>query len=64
MVRFNGTQIRKELSEYCLPTIVEAVNRFGGLSTEQMMPRVLNPYGPDAPWQPALFETGPDYEVE
>ena len=64
VLRFNGQQIREELSEYCVPTIVQSVNRLGGLSTERMIPRRLNPAGPDAPRQPSLFEAGPEYEVD
>jgi very-short-patch-repair endonuclease len=64
VLRFNGTQIRRELTDYCLPTVVQTIERFGGLSTEQMVPRRLSLAGPEPTWQPALFETGPEYEVD
>ena len=64
VLRFNGKQIREELAEYCVPTVLESIKRLGGPSSDKMVPRRLNLDVSDAPWQPALFETGPDYEVE
>lgn len=34
LLRFNTVQVREELSDYCLPTIMEIVNDLGGLSNE------------------------------
>ena len=39
VLRFNGAQIRETMAEYCLPEIIETVNKLGGLSDEQEAPR-------------------------
>lgn len=64
ILRFNGQQIRESATEYCVPAVMETINRLGGLQTEGMMPRTFDPEHPEAPRQLALFESGPDYDVD
>jgi very-short-patch-repair endonuclease len=64
ILRFNGRQIRESATEYCVPAVMETINRLGGLQTESMMPRTFDPDHPEAPRQLALFESGPDYDVD
>ena len=63
VLRFNGEQIREAASDYCLPKIVESINRLGGLATEGLVPRVFDPDNPESR-QLMLFEATPDYEVD
>jgi len=35
LLRFNGRQIREEMNEYCLPTIIGTINNSGGLKRAQ-----------------------------
>jgi hypothetical protein len=55
VLRFNTYHIRETMAEYCLPTIVENVNRLGGLDEQGLVPRKLSL---DGPRQMSLFETG------
>jgi very-short-patch-repair endonuclease len=63
ILRFNGSQIRETTAEYCVPTILESINRLGGLTTEGIIPRMFDPDHPEGPQQLTLFESGSDYEV-
>ncbi|MGQ9546805.1 MAG: endonuclease domain-containing protein [Dehalococcoidia bacterium] len=37
LLRFNTFQIREAMAEYCLPTIVENINRLGGLEEQRVV---------------------------
>ncbi len=39
VLRFNGTQVREQMAEYCVPQIVDAVNRLGGTVHPLSTPR-------------------------
>jgi len=40
LLRFNGTQVREEMEEYCLPTIARSINNLGGIvQDEHAVPR-------------------------
>ena len=39
MLRFNTTHIREEMEAYCLPTVVENINRLGGAEEGQLVGR-------------------------
>ncbi|GAF97750.1 unnamed protein product, partial [marine sediment metagenome] len=58
VLRFNGRQIREGTPEYCVPTIVESINRLGGLSTQGMIPRTFDPRPGLGPRQLTFFESG------
>lgn len=52
---FNGHQIREATVEYCIPTVMESINRLGGLTTEGFIPRTFDLDHPEGPEQLALF---------
>ncbi len=64
VLRFNGHQIREASAEYCVPTIMESINRLGGLTTKGLIPRTFDPNDPEGPQQLTLFESGPEYEID
>lgn len=64
ILRFNGQQIRESAAEYCVPAVMESINRLGGLTHEGLIPRTFDPDHPEAPRQLALFESGPEYDVD
>ncbi len=64
ILRFNGQQVRETAVEYCVPAIMKTTNRLGGIVTRGIMPRTFDPDDPGGPRQLALFESGPDYEVD
>ena len=58
VLRFNTHHIRKAMTEYCVPTIVENVNRLGGVNGGRLVPRRISLDGPGGWWQLTLFEPG------
>ena len=61
VLRFNTTHIRERMAEYCLPTIVENINRLDGVDEEaRLVPRRINLDGPDGAYQLGLFDDIPD----
>lgn len=64
ILRFNGQQIRESTREYCVPAVMRTINRLGGLQTGSIVPRTFDPDHPEAPRQLALFESGPEYDVD
>jgi len=64
VLRFNGQEIREKAADYCIPAVMETINRLGGLSTEGLMPRKFDPDFPDAPRQLTLFESPAEYDVD
>ena len=57
--RFNGRQVREEMSDYCLPTIAENVNRLGGLDEGAFVPRRVHLHRSGVARQLELFDKGP-----
>jgi very-short-patch-repair endonuclease len=64
VLRFNGMQLREQIADYCVPTVLETIERLGGLRTDHMVPRRLSLGAIDPSWQPALFEESPGYEID
>jgi very-short-patch-repair endonuclease len=64
ILRFNSSQVREATTKYCIPTIMESINKLGGLETEGIIPRTFDPDHPEGARQLTLFESGPDYEVD
>ena len=61
VLRFNTTHIRERMAEYCLPTIVENIDRLDGVDEkERLVPRRINLDGPDGAYQLGLFDDTPD----
>ncbi|HZB96788.1 MAG TPA: DUF559 domain-containing protein [Herpetosiphonaceae bacterium] len=42
LLRFNTHQIREQMAEYCLPTIVENVNKLGGIDDGRLVARRIS----------------------
>ena len=55
LLRFNGCQIREEMAEYCLPTIVDNIKNIGGVDEGRLVPREINPHDPGT-YQLGLFD--------
>jgi very-short-patch-repair endonuclease len=56
-LRFTTRQIKDQTAEYCVPKIVETINRLGGLEEEgRYMPRKIDPNTPAGTYQPGLFD--------
>jgi very-short-patch-repair endonuclease len=58
LLRFNTHQIQGELAEYCVPTVVENINRLGGLDEQRLVPRKISLDAPGGLRQLSLFEAG------
>lgn len=58
LLRFNTLCIREKMAEYCLPTIVENINRLGGLDEQRLVPRKVSLDAQGGPRQLSLFESG------
>ena len=56
VLRFNTVQIREEMVEYCVPTVLENINRLGGIDDGRLIPRQFDPARLDALPQPSLFD--------
>jgi len=56
VLRFTGRQIREEMQEYCLPTIVENINNLGGVEEGKIIPRKIDPNAPGGSYQLMLFD--------
>ncbi|MBD2181816.1 DUF559 domain-containing protein [Planktothrix sp. FACHB-1355] len=55
-LRFNTYHIQEKMSEYCLPTIIENINRLGGLKEEgRVFPRLIKSNSSDEFVQLTLF---------
>ncbi|MFC1734741.1 endonuclease domain-containing protein [Candidatus Hydrogenedentota bacterium] len=55
LLRFNGHQVREEMNEYCLPTIVENISNAGGIDEGRLIPRQVNLEHPGC-YQLGLFD--------
>ncbi len=59
-LRFSTKQIREEMEEYCVPTIVKTINNLGGVQEEdQYIPRKVSLKTPPGTYQLSLFD---DYD--
>ncbi|MEW5986703.1 MAG: DUF559 domain-containing protein [Chloroflexota bacterium] len=56
LLRFNGRQIREEMAAYCVPTIVENVNKLGGVDEGRPVPRQIDPATGEGMRQLGLFD--------
>ena len=53
--RFNGQQIQEEIEEYCLPMIVENIDKLGGVDEGGIVPREIDLNVPGGAHQLGLF---------
>lgn len=56
VLRFSTIQIREQMEQYCLPTVIENINRLGGVDEGRMVPRHFHPDGPGAAQQLSIFD--------
>jgi very-short-patch-repair endonuclease len=64
VLRFNTRQIQEELAEYCLPTIVENINRLGGLEEHGIVPRKIDLDTPGGFQQMTLFDSADQEDLD
>lgn len=41
VLRFNSQQVREQMTDYCVPTVVENINRLGGLNYDNALPKKI-----------------------
>jgi len=56
VLRFNTSHIREEMEEYCLRTVVENINRLGGVEEGRLVPRRIDLDAPGGVQQLGLFD--------
>jgi very-short-patch-repair endonuclease len=56
VLRLNTAQIQEQMEGYCLPTVIENINRLGGIDEGRMVPRRVHPDGPGAAEQLSIFD--------
>jgi very-short-patch-repair endonuclease len=54
VLRFNTRQIQEQAASYCVPTVAENINKFGGIDEGKIIPRKINLEG--GSYQPSLFD--------
>ena len=55
LLRFNTQQIQEEMAEYVVPTVVETVNKLGGVDEGHAVPHLISPTSPNGLRQLGLF---------
>lgn len=58
ILRFNTPHIMETMAEYCLPTIVENINKLGGLEEQRLVPRKVSLDDQGGLQQLSLFDSG------
>ncbi|MCI0487803.1 MAG: hypothetical protein L0229_14520 [Blastocatellia bacterium] len=53
-------QIKEQMAEYCLPTIVKKINKMGGVDEGKALPRRIDLDDQDGAYQPGLFDDAVD----
>lgn len=61
VLRFNTLEVRERMASYCVPKIVETVNRLGGVSDELQPDRTYSVARRKVYEQLRLFEASPEY---
>jgi len=56
ILRFNTYHVQEKMAGYCLPTVVENIQRLGGVEEGKLVPRRITLEGPDGWRQLTLFE--------
>lgn len=56
LLRFNTHQIQEQMAEYCIPTVVETINKLGGVDEGGVVPRKIDLSVPDDSHQLGLFD--------
>ena len=56
LLRFNTHHIQEQMADYCLPTIVENINKLDGVEEGRLVPRRINLDAPGGMYQLGLFD--------
>lgn len=56
VLRFNTVQIREQMAKYCVPTVLENINRLDGIDDGRLVPRKFDPDRREGPAQLSLFD--------
>ena len=65
VLRFNTYQIREEMTEYCLPTVVENIGKLGGVDEGRLASRRIHLLQGKVASQLSLFEQeAPPYDID
>ncbi len=56
VLRFTTLQIQEKMAEYCIPNIVDTINRLGGLNEGKLIPRKIDLAAPEGSRQLGLFD--------
>jgi very-short-patch-repair endonuclease len=56
VLRFNTSQIQDEMTEYCIPNIVDTISRLGGLDEGKLIFRKIDLDAPEGSRQLGLFD--------
>ncbi len=65
VLRFNTQEIRERMTDYCVPRLLEVVNRLGGLQYERDIPRIFYRTAQgDVEQQLTLFEDSEEYDAD
>jgi very-short-patch-repair endonuclease len=56
VLRFNSLEIRETASTYCVETVMETIDRLGGLDEGGLVPRRVDPQAPPGVYQMGLWE--------
>ena len=56
LLRFNTHHIQEQMADYCLPTIVENINKLDGVEEGRLVPRRINLDAPRGMYQLGLFD--------
>ena len=64
VLRFNGHQIREEMSSYSVPKVTQMITRLGGLSEEGLVGRSFYDTPDGMAQQLTLLEDSPEYANE
>lgn len=64
VLRFNGHQIRAQMSSYCTSKVSDMINQLGGLNDEGLVARTFHQTSEGLAQQMTLLEDGPEYDLD
>lgn len=64
VLRFNSLQINERAADYCLPNVMETINKLGGPKEDTIVPRKFYSLPEGTAQQLALLESTSDYDLE
>jgi len=64
VLRFNSLQINERAADYCLPNVLDTINKLGGPKEDTIVSRRFYLLPEGTAQQLALFEATPDYDLD